>query len=234
MSNARAIISGSLRGLGRIGRGMAMTGDQGTDGLEILNQLIASWSGENLVLPYRTTESLSYSSSKNEYTIGSGGDLDTVRPIQILDGYHRLNGSDYSMSLMSFRRYGDIGFKAIEGYPTRLYYEPVYPLGKIYFNLMPTTDLTLHLISMKALTAIPDLDTTIDLPAEYDRALKFNLMLDIAPDYGMSVSQEVINAARESKQNLKRIARANREEVLGVDNGLRKGSTYSIYTDGYY
>jgi len=213
---------------------MAMTGDQGTDGLEILNQLIASWSGENLTLPYRTTESLPYSSSQNEYTIGSGGDLDTVRPIQILDGYHRLNGADYSMTLMSFRRYSDIGFKSVAGYPTRLYYEPVYPLGKIYFDLMPTTDLTLYLTSMKALTVIPDLDTTIDLPAEYDRALKFNLMLDIAPDYGMSVSQEVINAARESKQNLKRIARANREEVLGVDNGLRKGITYNIYTDGYY
>lgn len=234
MANARTIIKGALRGLGRIGRGMDMTAAQASDGLEILNQLIASWSGESLVLPFRTTETLTYAVSKNEYTIGTGGDLNTARPIQILDAYHRLNSIDYAMDIMSFRRYADIGLKSISTFPTRLYFEPEYPLAKLHFDLMPATDLTLHLISMKALTSIANLDDTIVLPAEYDRALKFNLMLDLAPDYGMKVSQEIINAATESKANLKRIARANREEVLGVDSGLRSGNHYNIYSDGYY
>lgn len=234
MSNARTIIKGALRALGRIGRGMDMSGDQATDGLEILNQLIASWSGENLVIPSRTTETLTYSTSKNEYTIGSGGDLDTVRPIQILDGYHRLNNQlDYAMEIMSFRRYADIGLKNISTFPERLYYEPEYPLGKIHFDYAPTTDLTLHLISMKPLTAIADLDTAIALPAEYDRALKFNLAMDLAPDYGMQISQSVLNAATESKRNIKRIARANREEVLSLDRGLRHKGGYNIYSDEY-
>ncbi len=234
MANARTIIKGALRGLGRIGRGMDMTAAQASDGLEILNQLIASWSGESLVLPFRTTETLTYAVSKNEYTIGTGGDFNTVRPIQILDAYHRLNNIDYAMELMSFRRYADIGLKSIASFPTRLYFESEYPLAKLHFDLMPTTDLTLHLISMKALTSIANLDDTIVLPAEYDRAIKFNLMLDLAPDYGMKVSEEIVNSATESKRNLKRIARANREEILGVDNGLRSGNKYNIYADGYF
>ena len=83
MSNPRSIIKGAFRALGRLGRGRDLTGDEATDGLELLNQLIASWKGEGLLLPYRTTEQLTYSTSKISYTIGSGGDFNTVRPVQI-------------------------------------------------------------------------------------------------------------------------------------------------------
>jgi len=234
MSNPRSIIKGSLRALGRIGRGRDMTGEQAADGLEILNQLLASWNGENLMLPFRTTETLTYASSKNEYTIGSGGDFNTVRPIQILDGYHQdSNGNSYSMEIMSFRRYQDIAYKSISTYPDRLYYESVYPLGRIFFDYQPTTDLTLYLTSMKEITAFADLDTTIGLPAEYDRALKFNLCIDLAPDYGMKVSDEIIMAAKQSKDAVKRIARANREEVLICDSALRGSGLFNIYSGTY-
>lgn len=184
------------------------------------------------MIPYRTKEALSYSAVQSEYTIGSGGDLDTARPIQVLDAYHRdSNSIDYPMELMSFRRYGDIADKDVQNYPTRLYYEPEYPLGKIHFDYKPQTGLTLHLTSLKHLTSIATLDTDISLPPEYDRALKFNLMLDIAPDYGMKASSEIVNAATESKRNIKRIAKGNRESILVMDRALTGGAPYNIFND---
>lgn len=235
MSTPRELIKGAHRSLGRIGRGRDMSAEQAADGFELLNQLLASLNGESLMLPSRTTEQLTYSASQSTYTIGaSGADLTTVRPLQILDAFHRDgSGSDYSMQLMSFRRWGDINYKTVGTYPERLYYEPEYPLGKLHFDYQPTTSLTLHLISMKEITAFTDLDETINLPAEYDRYFRTHLAIELAPDYGMSVPQEVMFSADKAEKAIKRLARANREEVLTLDSGLKSRNRFNIISDRY-
>lgn len=233
MSNARSIIKGSLRSIGKIGRGRSMTAEQADDGLELLNQLIASWKGEGLTIPFRTTEQLTYTTSKTTYTIGTGGDLSTVRPTQIISAFHRDgSGSDYPMRAMTLNEFNEIRYKDISTYPNRYYYESVYPLGNISFDYQPLTSHTLHLTSLKEISAFADLDTVIDLPAEYDRALRTNLAIETAPDYGQPVAQELINAAVESKANLKRLNGANRNDVMVIDLGLRKGNVGNIL-NGY-
>jgi len=233
MSNARSIIKGSLRSIGKIGRGRDMTAEQAADGLELLNQLLASWKGEGLIEPFRTTEELTYSASQQSYTIGSGGDLDTVRPIQIIAAFHRDGaGSDHSVDFMTLQEYNSIHTKDISTYPCRMYYEPEYPLGRIYFDYKPGTDLTLHLTSLKEITAFADLDTTITLPAEYDRFMRTHLAIETAPDYGHKVSQELVNAAVESKANIKRLNSGNRYDTLVMDSGLSRGCSGNI-NSGY-
>ena len=233
MSTPRTIIKAAHRSLGRIGRGRDLNADQAADGLELLNMILGMMNGENLLLPSRTTEELTYSTSAISYTIGSGGALDTVRPIQILDAFHRNGGIDYPLTIMSFRRWGDIADKTSSNTPERLYYEAEYPLGKIHYDYKPSTSDTLHLISMKMITAFTNLDTTIPLPPEYDAYLKSQLAIHLAPDYGMAVPQEVMYIAEKSEASIKRIAKANREEVLIADTGLLQGSGsgYNINTD---
>ena len=233
MSNARSIIKRSLQSIGKIGRGKDMTADQAADGLEFLNQLIASWKGEGLTIPFRTTEELTYLTSKTSYTIGTGGDLSTVRPTQIISAFHRDgSGSDHPMRMMTLNEFNEIRYKDISTYPDRFYYESVYPLGIISFDYQPSTDLTLHLTSLKEITEFTDLDAEIELPAEYDRALRSNLTIETAPDYGQSVSQEIMLTAIESKTNIKRLNKANRNDVMTIDIGLRKGNIGNIL-NGY-
>jgi len=91
-TTVRELLKGSLRALGRVGRGRDMTAEQGADALEIVNQMLASWIGENLTIPARTKRTFSYATSKNEYTIGDGGDLDVgtgvKRPDYVLSLIH--------------------------------------------------------------------------------------------------------------------------------------------------
>lgn len=229
MATPRTIIKAAHRSLGRIGRGRDMSAEQAADGLEAINMVLGMMNGENLLLPSRTTETLTYSTSASTYTIGSGGALDTVRPIQILDAFHRDgSGVDFALTLMSFRQWGDIPNKSSSTYPQRLYYEPEYPLGKIHYDYKPPTDLTLHLISMKTITAFSDLDTTINLPVEYDAYLKTQTAIHLASDYGMSVPQEVMYIADKAEKAIKRIAKANREEVLVIDSGLKSRGHFNI------
>ena len=237
MSNARSIIKRSLQSIGKTGRSRDMTADQAADGLEFLNQLIASWKGEGLTIPFRTTETFNYGNlgltSQTSYTIGTGGDLSTVRPTQIISAFHRdSSSSDYPMRMMTLNEFNEIRYKDIATYPDRFYYESVYPLGIIYFDYQPRTDLTLHLTSLKEITEFTDLDAEIELPAEYDRALRSNLTIETAPDYGQAVSQELMLTALESKANIKRLNKANRNDVMTLDIGLRKGNIGNIY-NGY-
>ena len=237
MSNARSIIKGALRSIGKISRGRDMGSEQEQDGLELLNQLIASWKGEGLTMPFRTTETFSYSglglSPSTSYTIGSGGDFNTVRPIKIIDAFHRdTSDSDYAMREMTLQEFNDISYKPVGTYPDRYYYEAEYPLGKLHFDYQPSTNLTLHLVTLKEITAFADLTTAIDLPAEYDRALRTNLAVELAPDYGQTVSPELMYSATESKANLKRLNSANRLNTMTLDTGLLRGRVGNIY-DGY-
>ena len=79
---------------------------------------------------------------------------------------------------------------------------------------------------------VTDLDAEIELPAEYDRALRSNLTIETAPDYAQAVSQELMLTALESKANIKRLNKANRNDVMTLDIGLRKGNIGNIY-NGY-
>jgi hypothetical protein len=227
MSNPRSIIKGALRSLGRIGRGRDMSAEQASDGLEILNQLLASWKTENLLLPFRTTETLTYSASQTSYTIGSGGDLNTIRPSDIIDAYHTDGSNDYAMTEMSMEIYNNITNKVNGSFPSRYYYESTYPLGRLYFDYTPGTSLSLVLVSMKEITAFADLTTTINLPSEYDLCLKTNLAVQLAPDYGIKAPDEVIGTAIMTKQNIKRLNKVNRVSTMTNDIS-NSNSRYNI------
>ena len=115
--------------------------DQDDSGLEALNNMISSWSAEGLLVPYNTIESFALTVGKSTYTIGSGGEFDTVRPLRIIDAFIRdSNSDDYPVDVSMTRvEYNAITQKDAEARPTRLYFDPQYPKGKIYFNYEPDT-----------------------------------------------------------------------------------------------
>jgi hypothetical protein len=137
------------------------------------------------------------------------------------------------MREMTLNEFNAISYKNISTYPDRYYYEPTYPLGTIYFDYKPSTDLTLHLTSHKEIASFLDLDQALELPDEYARALRTNLAIETAPDYGQKVSQELINSAVESKANIKRLNKGNRLDVMTIDTGLIRSNTVGNILDGY-
>lgn len=174
--------------------------------LEALNSLISSWGAERLLVPYLTNENFTLTIGQSVYTIGSGGDFDAVRPIEIVDAYIRdSGGTDYSVEISTLGQYNDIVSKETDNRPDKLYYTPEYPLGKIYFNTEPSSAETLYLDSWKHLTELAELTTAISLPLEYKRALKWNLVIELAPEYGMTLEATTIAMAIQSKKALKSV-----------------------------
>ncbi len=231
MTTARDIIRGSLRLIGESGRGIP-DGDNGlSEGLEALNMFIQSLSSENLMIPERTEESFTLTVGQDNYTIGSGGDLNTTRPMVIEEARLVFNTVEYSLKRMRIREYNRIPAKNITAIPERYYYEPVYPLGILKFDYEPDKAYTLFLSSLKPLATLANLSTVITIQPEYLHFLKFNLAPILGPEYGKDASQFVIAEAMRAKAVIKKLNSIYRIPQSSIDTALVGVGSYNINRD---
>ena len=204
MATAQTIIDAAYR---KIGYSDSTTADN-TNALGNLNNMIESWGYLN---HYIVRESLSLTIDKAEYTIGSGGSLNTVRPVAILDAFLRdSDDHDWPLGIISDRKYNSISAKSAKGMPSCLYFLPEYPLAKIIFNCEPDKVYTLHLSSQKNFTEFEALETSVNLPPEFIETLVYNLAITLAEDKGISVKDTVLATAQQLKNNIEKINAINR------------------------
>lgn len=224
MATAQTIIDSALRKCG-IG---SPSSTQRTNGLEALNDMISSWSAESLIIPYNTTEALTLVVGKASYTIGSAGDFNTVRPLRIINAFIRdANNDDHPVDVtMTEAEYNAIVEKDADERPTKLYYDPQYSLGKIYFNYEPATAETLYLISEKAITELAALSTTVSLPDFYKEVLVYNLAIRLAAEFDNQLLPEVVQIAVLSKNNIENI---NALDKLTKTVKMDTAMTYTLY-----
>lgn len=228
--DAQTLIKGSLRLFGGIRRGFTPRAEDMNEGLEALNMLLGNLSAEKISLHYRTQESFSVAATAISFTIGSGGDFNTTRPLSVSDVYLRSSeGIDYPLSEMTQEQYNAISDKTVVGLPTSYWYRPEYPLGVITFDSKVDTTYTVYLSSYKPLTQIATLTTTISLPDEYLGMLKYNLAPMLAPEYGKEVSQSVMYLANDMKTNVRNLNASNRVPESVLSMGMSGG--YNIFSD---
>lgn len=174
-------------------------------GLRLLNDMLSSWVVEQLTVPFLITETFSTVVGQAIYTIGSGGDIDTVRPIDIEDSMYISDGSgtDFRVFKISKLQYNDITTKGADARPERFAYEPIFPLAKIYFDKEPEAVETVTIDSIRQITEFAELTTSFNLPPEYKKIIKYNLAIDLAPLIGNVLDQVVILQAIQGKKKLK-------------------------------
>lgn len=218
MTTATTIITDALQDLGALSAGQSPTSDDLADALRRLNKLVASWSLDNLMVPYRTQISHVLNGSES-YTIGTGGDINTTRPLAIESAFVEHNDTDYPMRVSRDRsEYDRIDEKDITGIPRFVYYEPSVPLGRLFVWYVGDANYTLKLNTRGQLTAFPDATTDVDLAPGYDLAMETNLAIILAGAYEASVSAET---AKTAKDSLSRIRRLNRQEpVMSYPGGI--------------
>ena len=163
----------------------------------VLNQMLASWSAERLMVPSVVDESFTLVAGTAVYTIGSSGTFNTTRPMRIIDAYLRDSASiDYPVDPeMSLDEWSRIADKTTRARPERLYYATEYPLGKIHFDVPPDAAYTFRVWSWKPLTEIATLDTSVVLPGEYAKVIRFSLAVDLAPEFNVALDSTIIQQA---------------------------------------
>jgi hypothetical protein len=186
------LIDKSLQTLGVIAPGETPAPEERTDALSALNSLIANWNAQQLPLfsVQLTTVPLTGAGS---YTLGT-------RPMRIKSAQVlAANGAAQAPVLVDAVGWASIADKTRTGiYAEALYCDYGFPAATVSLSPRPAGG-TLEIYSYKQLTEFASLAESIVLPPGYERALRFALAMDLASEYGRTVTPEIAAAAQEAK-----------------------------------
>ena len=208
-STANAIIARSLKLLGVVASGESATADEATDAFDALNDLVASWATERLTIYVTARTSYTLVASTATYTIGSGGTFNQARPLWIpYAGVIESGGtSEYPVEVLNLSQWAAIAIKTqTSTFPTKIYYDNAFTSSRGTINVwpVPTTTPALILYTPTALVVFADRTTSYNFPPGYERALRYNLAVELAPEYGVPLDGVIAAIAAESKGNIKR------------------------------
>lgn len=211
----------ALKKLRVVGTGRSMTAEQSTDMLAMLNSMLALWSADDLLIPYRTRETLSLTAGTNPHTIGTGGTLNTTQPMDIHEITLTSGGTRYPLTSMSMDEYHRVPDPTISTLPERYCFERGLTTGSIYFDYTPDSAYSAELVILKPFTGFAALTTDDDLPNEYEVPIVFNLAVYGAADWGKEVSQSTMAIAEQSLATIRRNVSASRVPKLQFPAELR-------------
>lgn len=229
MATALDIIKRSMRMFSAIGQGNAPTASEASDALNALNAMIDSWSISRLAVYQILEENFTWASGSSSQTIGPSGNFNTVRPNRIDGGFSRINNVDYLFRVIDRREYDSIAVKTTQStYPNVIFYDPVVTLGTLYAYPVPNATLSVYIRSWKQLQSFTALTDTLTLPPGYQRALEYNLAVELNTEYpDLPLPDTVRQKAVESLSQIKTLNAPTMISTLG----LGKGRRYNIYAD---
>ena len=239
MSTYRDIITGALRLIGIVGDSEQPTSYQADNGLYALNEMIGAWNADDLMIYTTSFSQVAINVAKQTWTIGPGGDIDTpVRPSEIdaaniIQNASTQNPVTLPMSILSPNEWAEIRSKnSTSNYPRFLYCNGDWPLATMFLWPSPNvSDCKLEVLFNSPLNQALTLDTVEALPPAYRQAIRFNLAVILAPEYGREASQAVQAQAYKSKN----IIAQNNQNIdrLDFDSGIQGtlGGAYWIGDD---
>jgi hypothetical protein len=169
-----------------------------------LNMMVKGWMSKGINLWRQTEGSLTATAGQASFTMGSGGDYTTARPLRISSARVSVGGVETPLVEMSRQEYFDLPLKTTTGRPSAFYYDPQLSLGKIY--LWPTVatgvTATLKFTYQRSLEDFDAAANEPDFPQEWLECLAYNLAARLAPKFGTTVSPEVAAIAISSLEDL--------------------------------
>lgn len=213
MATAQTLIDRALRLIGAVEPGETPTAAESADGLTALNAMLGSWQTERLIVFAYVDTAFTLANGDGSYTVGPSGNFAlTPRPSKLENIFIRSNSIDYPVQLVDQERWFAIPDKMVDSdIPSTAYYEPSLPTGTLLVWPVPNAAHSLHIVTWSPVSEFAALSTTVVLPQGYERALAYNLAIEISSEYQLPVSATVQQIAGES---LAMIKRANQRPMI--------------------
>lgn len=245
MTTARDIVVGALRLISATPEGNPPSDQMISDTLFALNELIDSWN---------TSSNRVYNVSLNPFTINQAKQIWTIGPN--LAGYPPpdwvtpirpmiLRSANYvwptgpalniPLDILNDEEWAAIRMTDISTpISNKIYMDKTWPIANVYLWPIPTVNTTITLYYTELLSQVT-LDTVINLPPGYAKALRYGTALAVSNEYGKTEGADI---AGTYTNLLRDIMRANYKlrhmDYNSEAQGTSSQGTYNVYDDKVY
>lgn len=235
MATAQTLIDRAMRLIGAVASGESPTTQESTDALTALNNMIESWQLDRLLVWAYVDTAVTLTPNDASYTVGPSANFNvTPRPPKLENIFIRDSNIDYPVELVTQERWYAIPDKTTgSDIPDTAYYEPSFTTGTLQIWPVPTRAVSLHIVTWSQITSFASTATSVSLPQGFERALAYNLAIEIAPEYQKPVSAEVAKIATESLAALKRANNRPIDSYTELYHVVGLGAKSDIYSGGY-
>ena len=241
---ARDLIESSMRLIGALVQGRSAATRELEAGIAVLNSMLESWNLQKPLI-YEVSREEFDLSNKNPHTIGlatgSGedGDFAVARPPKIQSASVLTGTTERPVDILSDSKWQRIPHKRTQSnYPYELWYEREWPLGKIWLYPEPSGSSSLILNLWHQLPSGMVLAERFNVPPGYLRAIRFNLAVELASEWGRNPPEYVSRISKESKAAVASVNRSKpskmRSDVLTILIGDHSGGLYDIESGEYF
>jgi len=232
-TTALEIIRGALNLTNAVGTDQTLTAAETADCLLAFNDLQEIFATRKLAIYSTVNQTFNTVAGQATYTIGTGGDWNTARPVEITDpAYVVVNNTSFPVTSMTQAEYNQIPVKTQQmTFPFRYLWVNDFPLSKITLWMVPSGVVPITFSIAGQLTAITDAAASISFPPGYAKVFRYMLAVELAPLFGKEASPRVAKIASDSFAD---ICRANKTLTMmdyPVGNDV---PTYQKFVAGYY
>lgn len=222
------LIKTAMRLIGVIAAGETPSAEEATDGLRALNDVLERWSIESLAVYGSLPKVFATVAGQSTYTVGTGGNWNTDRPVSIDNMYTTINGFDYVATEWSLEQYNSVGLKTQrQPYAQRWVFINDAPLAQIILWPTPSAAVPITIDMPRLLTQVATIATTLTLPPGYVSALQYAVAEELAPQYGSPI--DISARARATKALIKRANRTSRTMSFDPTLAQSGDASASIY-----
>lgn len=237
-TTARSLIDSSFRLIGVLAAEETPTAQEAQDALEVLNGLIDSWGLQPLTMTSDARYTTPVISGQQSYLVGELGEIPIEPPVAFdhLAWVQTTNTpvNERPMQELTWDAYQAVLIKELTStLPTYWHYDRTSAeIATIWLWPIPTdSTLELALYVATPTTQFDNLTVSVTLPWGYYKAFRYNLAIELAPEYGRVPRDDIYMHARES---LSRVKASNVQmSDLSIDLGLHPSGhgNYNILTD---
>jgi hypothetical protein len=139
----------------------------------------------------------------------------------------------YGIKFINQLQYNNIAVKTVTStYPQVMFVNNTFPNITLSVYPVPNRLLEFHFISVQPLANPTTLETVLAFPPGYIRAFRYNLALELAPEFNVNPSPDVRRVAMYSKRDLKRI-NTPRDVMAMPYSIIARRNRYNIYAGNY-
>lgn len=186
------LVTKSLQLIGVVASGETPATSESNDAFDALNLIIANWNAQQLPLYSVSVQTVTMTGAAS-YALSTR--VSRIKSAQVVSSI----GTTQAPNLIDAAGWAGVTDKARTGvFAEVLYCDYAFPSATVWLSPKPTAG-TLEVFSYTPLTAFGSLGATITLPPGYERALRYALAIELAPEYGRPLGPEILVPAQEAK-----------------------------------